>query len=45
LAYRVFLVSRKLWHYFYDHKIIVVIKAPLKDIMIWGGPIFSVSLR
>jgi hypothetical protein len=33
LAYGVFLASRKLWHYFYDHKIIVVSKAPLKDII------------
>jgi hypothetical protein len=33
LAYRVFLASRKLRHYFYDHKIIVVSKAPLKDII------------
>jgi hypothetical protein len=32
LAYGVFLASRKLRHYFYDHKIIVVSKAPLKDI-------------
>jgi hypothetical protein len=34
LAYGVFLASRKLRHYFYDHKIIVVSKAPLKDIII-----------
>jgi hypothetical protein len=33
LAYEVFLASRKLRHYFYDHKIIVVSKAPLKDII------------
>jgi predicted metallo-beta-lactamase superfamily hydrolase len=33
LAYGVFLASRKLRHYFYDHKIIVVSKAPLKDII------------
>jgi hypothetical protein len=33
LAYRVFLASRKLQHYFYDHKITVVSKAPLKDII------------
>jgi dsDNA-binding SOS-regulon protein len=33
LAYVVFLASRKLRHYFYDHKITVVIKAPLKDII------------
>jgi predicted dithiol-disulfide oxidoreductase (DUF899 family) len=33
LAYGVFLASRKLQHYFYDHKIIVVSKAPLKDII------------
>jgi hypothetical protein len=33
LAYRVFLALRKLWHYFYDHKITVVSKAPLKDII------------
>jgi hypothetical protein len=33
LAYEVFLASRKLPHYFYDHKIIVVSKAPLKDII------------
>jgi hypothetical protein len=33
LAYRVFLASRKLRHYFYDHKITVVSKAPLKDII------------
>jgi hypothetical protein len=33
LAYRVFLASHKLRHYFYDHKIIVVSKAPLKDIV------------
>jgi hypothetical protein len=32
LAYRVFLASRKLRHY-YDHKITVVSKAPLKDII------------
>jgi predicted dithiol-disulfide oxidoreductase (DUF899 family) len=29
----VFLASRKLRHYFYDHKITVVSKAPLKDII------------
>jgi hypothetical protein len=33
LAYGVFLASRKLWRYFYDHKITVVSKAPLKDII------------
>jgi hypothetical protein len=33
LAYGVFLASRKLRHYFYDHKIKVVSKAPLKDII------------
>jgi hypothetical protein len=33
LAYGLFLASRKLRHYFYDHKIIVVSKAPLKDII------------
>jgi hypothetical protein len=33
LAYRVFLASRKLRHYFYDHNITVVSKAPLKDII------------
>jgi hypothetical protein len=33
LACGVFLASRKLRHYFYDHKIIVVSKAPLKDII------------
>jgi predicted metallo-beta-lactamase superfamily hydrolase len=33
LAYAVFLASRKLQHYFYDHKITVVSKAPLKDII------------
>jgi hypothetical protein len=33
LAYEVFLASRKLRHYFYDHKITVVSKAPLKDII------------
>jgi hypothetical protein len=33
LAYRVFLASRKLHHYFSDHKITVVSKAPLKDII------------
>jgi hypothetical protein len=33
LAYRVFLASRKLRHYFYDHKITVVSKAPLKGII------------
>jgi predicted dithiol-disulfide oxidoreductase (DUF899 family) len=33
LAYRVFLASHKLRHYFYDHKITVVSKAPLKDII------------
>jgi hypothetical protein len=33
LAYGVFIASRKLWHYFYDHKITVVSKAPLKDII------------
>jgi dsDNA-binding SOS-regulon protein len=33
LAYGVFLASHKLRHYFYDHKIIVVSKAPLKDII------------
>jgi hypothetical protein len=33
LAYGVFLASRKLRHYFYDHKIIVESKAPLKDII------------
>jgi ribonuclease HI len=33
LAYGVFLASRKLRHYFYDHKITVVSKAPLKDII------------
>jgi hypothetical protein len=33
LAYRVFLDSRKLRYYFYDHKIIVVSKAPLKYII------------
>jgi ribonuclease HI len=33
LAYGVFLASRKLQHYFYDHKITVVSKAPLKDII------------
>jgi hypothetical protein len=33
LAYGVFLTSRKLRHYFYDHKITVVSKAPLKDII------------
>jgi dsDNA-binding SOS-regulon protein len=33
LAYGVFLAFCKLWHYFYDHKIIVVSKAPLKDII------------
>jgi hypothetical protein len=33
MAYRVFLASRKLRHYFYDHKITVVSKAPLKDII------------
>jgi ribonuclease HI/probable phosphoglycerate mutase len=33
LAYRVFLASRKLQHYIYDHKITVVSKAPLKDII------------
>jgi predicted dithiol-disulfide oxidoreductase (DUF899 family) len=29
----VFLASRKQQHYFYDHKITVVSKAPLKDII------------
>jgi hypothetical protein len=33
LAYGVFLASHKLRHYFYDHKIIVVSKAPLNDII------------
>jgi dsDNA-binding SOS-regulon protein len=33
LAYGVFLASRKLRHYFHDHKITVVSKAPLKDII------------
>jgi hypothetical protein len=33
LAYGVFVASRKLRHYFYDHKITVVSKAPLKDII------------
>jgi hypothetical protein len=33
LAYGVCLASRKLRHYFYDHKITVVSKAPLKDII------------
>jgi hypothetical protein len=33
LAYRVFLALRKLRHYFYDHKITVVSKAPLKDML------------
>jgi hypothetical protein len=33
LAYGVFLASRKLRHYFYDHKITVVSKDPLKDII------------
>jgi hypothetical protein len=33
LAYGMFLASRKLRHYFYDHKIIVVSKAPLKYII------------
>jgi hypothetical protein len=33
LAYAVFLASRKLQHYFYDHMITVVSKAPLKDII------------
>jgi ribonuclease HI len=33
LAYGVFLASCKLRHYFYDHKITVVSKAPLKDII------------
>jgi hypothetical protein len=33
LAYGVFLASRMLWHYFYDHKITVVSKAPLKEII------------
>jgi hypothetical protein len=33
LAYGVFLASHKLRHYFYDHKITVVSKAPLKDII------------
>jgi hypothetical protein len=33
LAYGVFLASRKLRHYFYDHKMTVVSKAPLKDII------------
>jgi hypothetical protein len=33
LAYGFFLASRKLRHYFYDHKITVVNKAPLKDII------------
>jgi hypothetical protein len=33
LAYGVFLASRKLRHYFYDHKITVVSKAPLKVII------------
>jgi hypothetical protein len=33
LAYGVFLASRKLRHYFYDHKITMVSKAPLKDII------------
>jgi hypothetical protein len=31
--YGVFLASRKLRHYFYDHKITVISKAPLKDII------------
>jgi hypothetical protein len=34
LAYGVFLASRKLRHYIYDHKITVVSKAPLFDIII-----------
>jgi predicted dithiol-disulfide oxidoreductase (DUF899 family) len=29
----VFIASRKLQHYFYDHKITVVSKAPLNDII------------
>jgi hypothetical protein len=33
LAYSVFLASRKLRHYFYDHTITMVSKAPLKDII------------
>jgi hypothetical protein len=33
LAYRVFLASRNLRHYFYDHKITVFSKAPLMDII------------
>jgi hypothetical protein len=33
LAYGLFLALHKLRHYFYDHKIIVVSKAPLKDII------------
>jgi hypothetical protein len=33
LAYGVFLASRKLRHYFYDHKITVVSTALLKDII------------
>jgi hypothetical protein len=33
LAYGIFLASRKLQHYFYDHKITVVSKSPLKDII------------
>jgi hypothetical protein len=33
LAYGVFLASRKLGHYFYDHKITLVSKAPLNSII------------
>jgi hypothetical protein len=33
LAYGVFLAFHKLRHYFYDHKITVLSKAPLKDII------------
>jgi hypothetical protein len=33
LAYTIFLASRKLRYYFYDHKITVVSKAPLKGII------------
>jgi hypothetical protein len=33
LTYKVFLASRKLRHYFYDHKITAVSKALLKDII------------
>jgi predicted dithiol-disulfide oxidoreductase (DUF899 family) len=33
LAYGVFLAARKLWHYFQEHHITMVSKAPLREII------------